>query len=576
VAFVSEDLLRWSLAELRGWSATVAKRGRQTFPRFLVLKRLGVPPDGAWSEVISTADFSRKTEELFGVASEANAEAAGAGSSPMYLNPLTGDYPKAAPSDWAIGTLWTRSRDDDALKIDVQGTGGNNLPRKFKFVDDYVSEVWPATSAKIPLLPLTVFLARRSKPWGGPEGFTDLAQLREAVVAGLNLTGPELEALFSLTTAPGLPLAEHELSEAQVLSVAQQEMPPATPKSDAPGAAGGQAASAATVTTSSSGPDWTADSSGDDPCDLKGLGPALRKAQAALAAGKHVIFYGPPGTGKSRLAECLCRALGVKYLLTTATADWTTFDTIGGYFPEKVEGQEKERLTYVPGILVEAIAEKSWVIIDEINRADIDKAFGPLFSVLAGQRVRLPFYDRMATPPFRVSIGPASTDGEQPTITVDDDWRLIGTMNTFDKASLFQLSYALMRRFAFVEVAAPDGPLLAEILAGAMDVWPDDGRAELGERLMGVFTASTGLKVAGCEVGAAIPLDVFKAIGLAPTAILDNGYLLELLDMYLFPQFEGMERNHKKIFDAIKSTLELDEATSATLQRKLSGWTGHP
>ena len=40
---------------------------RQTFPRFLVLKRLGVPADGSWSDVYSTADFRRATYELFGV-----------------------------------------------------------------------------------------------------------------------------------------------------------------------------------------------------------------------------------------------------------------------------------------------------------------------------------------------------------------------------------------------------------------------------------------------------------------------------------------------------------------------------
>jgi MoxR-like ATPase len=35
-------------------------------------------------------------------------------------------------------------------------------------------------------------------------------------------------------------------------------------------------------------------------------------------------------------------------------------------------------------------------------------------------------------------------------------WRLIGTMNTLDKNLLFELSYAFMRRFTFVELGAPD------------------------------------------------------------------------------------------------------------------------
>src|SRR5699024_8593265 len=41
------------------------------------------------------------------------------------------------------------------------------------------------------------------------------------------------------------------------------------------------------------------------------------------------------------------------------------------------------------------------------------------------------------------------------TYVIPNDWRIIGTMNTVDKASLFEMSYAFMRRFAFIPVGIP-------------------------------------------------------------------------------------------------------------------------
>ena len=124
------------------------------------------------------------------------------------------------------------------------------------------------------------------------------------------------------------------------------------------------------------------------------------------------------------------------------------------------------------------------LIIDEFNRADIDKAFGPLFSTLSGQPVMLPYRTLPAEESSaRVEIMPSprpAGDYERPPheYSPGPGWRLICTLNTYDKASLFQMSYALSRRFAWIYLGAPSD------LAGfvrewaAQQGWSDDPLAQ--------------------------------------------------------------------------------------------------
>lgn len=164
-----------------------------------------------------------------------------------------------------------------------------------------------------------------------------------------------------------------------------------------------------------------------------------RDAIAHLAAGKSVVFYGPPGTGKTRTARILCEAVCEDFNLVTANAEWSNYEVVGGYRPEGSEWKPNE------GILTESarkcsksikeVGRPNWLIIDELNRANLDQAFGQVFTLLDidyRSKQTLDYADKSVEMPL--------------------SFRILATMNTYDRAQLFSLGYAFMRRFAFVDV----------------------------------------------------------------------------------------------------------------------------
>ena len=107
-------------------------------------------------------------------------------------------------------------------------------------------------------------------------------------------------------------------------------------------------------------------------------------------------------------------------------------------------------------MFVEAIESGQWLVIDELNRSNFDRAFGQLFTVLSGQAVVLPF-KRAGQPAPSRSCRRASSAARTPRPSAcPRRGAIVATMNVFDKNLLFEMSYALMRRFAFVEVVPPD------------------------------------------------------------------------------------------------------------------------
>ncbi len=179
----------------------------------------------------------------------------------------------------------------------------------------------------------------------------------------------------------------------------------------------------------------------------------LQRVIDLLTDRQQIVFYGPPGTGKTYIARALAAHLADAdaVRLVQFHPSYSYEDFFEGYRP--VAGNAGSvGFALHPGpmraLASEAQADPSrpyFLIIDEINRANLAKVFGELYFLLEYRRDAI-----------RLQYSPGES------FTLPENVFLIGTMNTADR-SIASLDAAMRRRFAFVELH-PNEPPVRDLL----------------------------------------------------------------------------------------------------------------
>jgi hypothetical protein len=199
------------------------------------------------------------------------------------------------------------------------------------------------------------------------------------------------------------------------------------------------------------------------------------------------------------------------------------------------------------GVVTDAIESGRWLIIDEFNRANVDQAFGELFSVLAGQTVVLPHRRSEFAPPLSlVPYGSEPPAGTEP-ICLPKPWRIIATMNTSDRGLLFTFSRALMRRFAFINVCSPDDATFRRLIEGP-----------------GAVVAKLLPLRELYDIGPAIFIDAAEYAGIRSLDRVDpSAVLLEAFNAYFLPQLDVLDGASSRVLEILDAALAPREQRAA-------------
>lgn len=275
------------------------------------------------------------------------------------------------------------------------------------------------------------------------------------------------------------------------------------------------------------------------------LWPDAQRALAYLRARFHVLLAGVPGTGKTTIAQFVGHAWNhdldqVPTQLrrdelprtTVGNSAWSPFHTIGGMVPTGEAGAFQT----TPGVFLDRkpVDGDRWqlfpgaLVLDEMNRADLDRCIGELYPLLSHSVFE---------------VWPAGIPGMR-RIQGHARFRLLATVNdsTLDDI-VFPISEGLIRRFQRIEIAGAEREDVVSYLLGRAE---EGDEGDLSEREGAALDAVGRLYVAARDanllshdrlpvgVGWFRPLQAWLRKELVfPTEFVEGGLMAEARDVLI-------------------------------------------